>query len=201
MGTFLSSNAHRPWWLLWLFVGGVLVAVMLYGYVTRDGDLSYGRLTRIPETGVFAGWMVIPPLVIPGLSRFGIPVSTTFLILTVFDPRGLESMLVKSLLGYAVALVIGYLVYRFAMRAAERHFIETSRAGLRRADRVDGGNRGPREAAFRQTAGEGMTTSLARRRQRPMAQATSRVMCQGERGAYSLCFVFVDEDGEEDAVH
>ena len=31
--------------------------------------------------------------------------------------------------------------------------------------------------------------------------ATSRVMCQGERGAYSLCFVFVDEDGEEDAVH
>ena len=122
LGTFLSSNAHHPWWLLWLFVGGVLVAVMLYGYVTRDGDLSYGRLTRIPETGVFAGWMVIPALVIPGLSRFGIPVSTTFLILTVFDPRGLESMLVKSLLGYAVALVIGYLVYRFAMRAAERHF-------------------------------------------------------------------------------
>ena len=33
------------------------------------------------------------------------------------------------------------------------------------------------------------------------ASATSRVMCQGERGAYSLCFVFVDEDGEEDAVH
>ena len=32
-------------------------------------------------------------------------------------------------------------------------------------------------------------------------RATSRVMCQGERGAYSLCFVFVDEDGEEDAVH
>ena len=32
-------------------------------------------------------------------------------------------------------------------------------------------------------------------------QATSRVMCQGERGAYSLCFVFVDEDVEEDAVH
>ena len=39
-----------------------------------------------------------------------------------------------------------------------------------------------------------------RRREAPR-QATSRVMCQGERGAYSLCFVFVDEDGEEDAVH
>ena len=32
-------------------------------------------------------------------------------------------------------------------------------------------------------------------------KATLRVMCQGERGAYSLCFVFVDEEGEEDAVH
>ena len=36
---------------------------------------------------------------------------------------------------------------------------------------------------------------------RRTVEATSRVMCQGERGAYSLCFVFVDEDGEEDAVH
>ena len=30
---------------------------------------------------------------------------------------------------------------------------------------------------------------------------TSRFMCQGERGSGSLCFVLVDEDGEEDAVH
>ena len=126
LGTYLSSNAHRPWWLLWLFAGGILVAVFVYGYFTQDGDLSYGRLSNVPEIELFTWWMVIPPLVILGLTRFGIPVSTTFLILTVFNPRGMESMLTKSLLGYGVALLVGYLVYRFVMNTFERRFIETA---------------------------------------------------------------------------
>ena len=127
LGTFLVSNSHRPWWLLWLFAGGVLVAVFLFGYFTQDGDISYGRLAKIPKLETFSWWMLIPPAVLLGLTRFGIPVSTTFLILTAFNPRGLGSMLTKSLLGYAVALVVGYLVYRLVMRIAERRFIETSK--------------------------------------------------------------------------
>ena len=127
LGTFLSSNAHRPWWLLWLFAGAILVSVFVYGYVANDGDLSYGRLASVPEIEVFTWWMVIPPLVILFLTRLGIPVSTTFLVLTVFNPRGLESMLTKSLLGYGVAFVVGYLVYKFVMSTVERRFIETSR--------------------------------------------------------------------------
>ena len=130
LGTFLSSNAQRPWWLLWLFASGILVAVFLYGYFAArqlyDGDVAYGRLAKIPELQTHAWWMIIPPLVILALTRLGIPVSTTFLILTAFNPRGLESMLTKSLLGYAVAAVVGYLVYKFVMRIAERRFIETS---------------------------------------------------------------------------
>lgn len=127
LGTFLVSNSHRPWWLLWLFAGGVLVAVFLFGYFTQEGDVSFGRLAKIPEITTYAWWMLIPPAVLLGLTRLGIPVSTTFLILTVFNPRGLGSMLTKSLLGYGVALVAGYLVYRLVMRTAERRFIETSK--------------------------------------------------------------------------
>ena len=127
LGTFLVSNSHRPWWLLWLFAAGVLVAVFLFGYFTRDGDVSYGRLANIPEITTFSWWMLIPPAVLLGLTRLGIPVSTTFLVLTAFNPRGLGSMLTKSLLGYGVALVVGYLVYRLVMRTAERRFIETSK--------------------------------------------------------------------------
>ncbi len=126
LGTFLVSNSHRPWWLLWLFAGAVLVAVFLFGYFTQDGDVSYGRLAKIPEVMTFSWWMLIPPAVLVGLTRLGIPVSTTFLILTAFNPRGLGSMLTKSLLGYGVALVVGYLVYQLVMRFAERRFIETS---------------------------------------------------------------------------
>ena len=127
LGTFLVSNSQRPWWLLWLFAGGVLVAVFLFGYFTQDGDVSFGRLAKIPEVTTFSWWMLIPPAVLLGLTRLGIPVSTTFLILTAFNPRGLGSMLTKSLLGYGVALVVGYLVYRLVMRSAERRFIETAK--------------------------------------------------------------------------
>ena len=127
LGTFLSSNAHQPWWLLWTFAGGVLVAVFVYGYLARDGDLSYGRLAPISGMLVFEWWTLIPPLAILVLTRFGIPVSTTFLILIVFNPRGLESTFVKSMIGYAVAIAVGYLVYRLVMRGLERWFIETSR--------------------------------------------------------------------------
>ena len=103
------------------------MAVFVYGYLARDGDLSYGRLARIPEMLVFEWWTLIPPLVILVLTRFGIPVSTTFLILIVFNPRGLESMFVKSMIGYAMTIAVGYLVYRLVMRGLERRFIETSR--------------------------------------------------------------------------
>ena len=103
------------------------MAVFVYGYLARDGDLSYGRLARIPEMLVFEWWTLIPPLVILVLTRFGIPVSTTFLILIVFNPRGLESMFVKSMIGYAMAIAVGYLVYRLVTRGLERRFIETSR--------------------------------------------------------------------------
>ena len=126
LGTFLASNARRPWWLLWLYASSILVAVFMYGYFMNDGDVAYGRLSKIPEIETHAWWMIIPPLVILGLTRLGIPVSTTFLVLTAFNPRGLISMLTKSLLGYAVAAVVGYLVYKFVTRVVERRFIETS---------------------------------------------------------------------------
>ena len=130
LGTFRASNSHRPWWLLWLFSSSVLVAVFLFGHFIHN-DISYGRLTSIPEITTLNWWMLIPPVMLLILTRFGIPVSTTFLILTAFNPRELESMLAKSLFGYVVALVVGYLVYRFVMRASERHFIETSKRKLK----------------------------------------------------------------------
>ena len=32
LGTFLSSNEDKPWWVLWLFAGGILAFTLLYGW-------------------------------------------------------------------------------------------------------------------------------------------------------------------------
>lgn len=126
LGTFLSSNAHRPWWVLWLFAVSVLVVTILYGFYTHGGDVSYGRLEKFPPPEHFSWVYLLPPLFVLILTRFSIPVSTTFLILTVFVTTNLEKMLTKSLLGYLVAFVVAIVLYRLVIGVFEKHFIKTS---------------------------------------------------------------------------
>ena len=126
LGTFLSSNAHRPWWVLWLFASGILGAVLAYGWFVHGGDVSYGRLAKfpVPEGGI--SWIhVIPPLALLILTRVGVPVSTTFLVLTVFTISNLEAMLAKSMLGYLVAFVVAIVLFRLVFKRATEFFHRT----------------------------------------------------------------------------
>lgn len=131
LGTFLASNAHRPWWLLWLFAGSILLAVLFYGWFVNGGDPAYGRLEKfpVPEDGV--SWIhAIPPLALLILTRLGIPVSTTFLVLTVFavtggQPGNLGAMLTKSALGYVVAFVAAIVLFRLVFKRASEYFHRT----------------------------------------------------------------------------
>jgi phosphate/sulfate permease len=126
LGTFLSSNAQKPWWLLWLFACGILTFVLLYGWFNYQGDPSYGRLENIPFPTPFTWIYIIPPLGILLLTNLGIPVSTTFLILTLFAPENLGSMLTKSILGYGLAFSLGLGIYKFTIQGLETDFLKTS---------------------------------------------------------------------------
>ncbi|MEA2048925.1 MAG: hypothetical protein U9O64_10840 [Campylobacterota bacterium] len=128
LGTFLSSNAHRPWWVLWIFTMGILIVTMTYGYVVNGGDVSYGRLEKFPpiEPSAFSWVYLLAPVFILIVTRFGIPVSTTFLVLTVFTVANLEQMLIKSIMGYLVAFAVGFLLYRFVVGIFEMKFIKSA---------------------------------------------------------------------------
>ncbi len=124
LGTFLSSNGKRPWWVLWLFAGSILATTLIYGWYTTGGDVSYGRLEKYPLPDPFAWYYILPPLVLMSLTRTGIPVSTSFLILTFFNEKNLYGMITKSLLGYLVAFGAAVLVYILITRTVEKRFIE-----------------------------------------------------------------------------
>ncbi|NEO55731.1 MAG: hypothetical protein F6K54_23275 [Okeania sp. SIO3B5] len=126
LGTFLSSNSQRPWWVLWLFVCSVLLVVFFYGWITNDGDIAYGRLAEFPFPENFSWIYIVPPFVLLLLTNWGIPVSTTFLILTVFAPSNLTNMLTKSLFGYGLAFVTAILIYKFITKALEEKFLSTA---------------------------------------------------------------------------
>lgn len=127
LGTFISSNAHRPWWVLWLYISTILVVVLMYGWwVSGVGDASYGRLETIPFPKDGITWLyIVPPILLIILTKYGIPVSTTFLVLTIFSPSSLGSMLTKSMMGYAVAFIVAILVYRFVIKRISIYFNET----------------------------------------------------------------------------
>ena len=141
LGTFLTSNERRvPWYVLWLYAGLILSVVLIYGYL--QSDIDYGRLDRFNFPDTYQWYHLLPPLVLLSITRLGIPVSTTFMILTLFslsDIPGelgamtaslfdtstkLGGMIQKSLMGYIIAFSAGMGIFVAISRLTERHFIE-----------------------------------------------------------------------------
>ena len=142
LGTFLSSNAKRPWWILWIWISGLMVVTIMWGWFSNGGDPAFGRLSadgkNIPHPFDIGGtitWLfLLPPLALVILTRMGIPVSTSLLVLTAF--KGLvaqqqaktqsgavdlfASMMEKSLVGYAIAFVLGFVIFAVVLFAFER---------------------------------------------------------------------------------
>jgi phosphate/sulfate permease len=146
LGTFLASNAKRPWWSLWIWISGIMVVTVTWGWVANGGDPAFGRLAASGkdiahpnDIGGMITWLfVIPPLCLVILTRMGIPVSTSLLVLTAFKglmaaqqgetPAGavdlFNSMMRKSLVGYAIAFAVGLLIYAAVVYLMERKVAE-----------------------------------------------------------------------------
>ena len=128
LGTFINSNQKLPWWATFLFAGTVLVVVFGYGYVNYDGDPSWGRLSDVKKYPIFeVQWYhVVPAAMLLVITAFGIPVSTTFMILTVFAGlAGLQGMVIKSLQAYAFAFMAGLALYTLLAPTVERWFLKS----------------------------------------------------------------------------
>lgn len=128
LGTFINSNQKLPWWATFLFAGTILVITFGYGYMAFDGDPSWGRLSDPKKYPIFeVEWYhVIPAAALLVITAFGIPVSTSFMILTIFASlAGLQGMLVKSLQAYAFAFMTGLALYTMLAPTIERHFLKT----------------------------------------------------------------------------
>ena len=112
LGTFIASKSK---WFKWYTLAGTASLAMMvtitYGWWAYDGDISYGRLTRIPYQEI-QWYHAVAPGILLLLTRIGIPVSTTFLVLSAFASTVvLEKMLVKSVVGYGLAAVVAYICW------------------------------------------------------------------------------------------
>jgi hypothetical protein len=127
IGTFIASNKHRPWWMLWLFIGGIMLVTLGYSWVFNSGDVTFGRLSskgfaEAPQS--FAFLQVAGPLFLLILTRLKVPVSTTFLILTSFatSAKGITAVLTKSVSGYVLAFVSAIVLWLVIGKLIDRKF-------------------------------------------------------------------------------
>lgn len=152
LGTFIASNKKRPWWILWIFTGSVFFVTVLYSWlspmsvggeellrtetilgatISYGGDVSSGRLlSKGFDTAPshFSFLQVAAPIFLIVLTRFKMPVSTTFLLLTSFstEVKSVMGVLEKSLTGYVLAFAIGLLVWIVLQKKLERWFTGTA---------------------------------------------------------------------------
>ena len=112
LGTWIASNNERVnWKIMWAAASVVLLWALWYGWYMYGGDISYGRLNHIPFQEIQWYHACAPGLLLV-LTRVGVPVSTSFLVLSAFASTFvLEKMLVKSMMGYAVAAVAAYAIW------------------------------------------------------------------------------------------
>ena len=122
LGTYISSNADIKWYWMFAFMGSIFVGTMMYGF--GQYDPAFGRLEKFPDIEI-QWYHAIAPLFLIGLTRLKIPVSTTFLVLSVFASSVvMEKMLVKSFMGYAVSFVFAfgswYLISKYILNEGEK---------------------------------------------------------------------------------
>ena len=124
LGTFLATTKERPVWQVWLYTGTILFLTFLIGWYVNDGDMAFGRLDRVPYPEQLYWWHIVPPIVLLYLTKKGIPVATSFLIVSIFSSNTVIGlMIVKSFIGYIMALIVSMVLYFFIARKVEKIFL------------------------------------------------------------------------------
>ena len=111
LGTYIASNKRLSWLLQVILPLVVLNSTVLYAYFAHDGRCDYGRLNSIPEIPV-TWWHALAPLTVYFCTKWRMPISTSFMTLSVFAPGSvIESMVWKSCNGYVYAFAAGFLIW------------------------------------------------------------------------------------------
>ena len=127
LGTFIASKQKWfKWYTLASAASFVMIIAITWGWYSYDGDISYGRLNRIPFQEI-QWYHAVAPAILLVLTRVGIPVSTTFLVLSAFASTVvLEKMLVKSIVGYGIAAAVAYVCWIVISKFINEKFDEVT---------------------------------------------------------------------------
>lgn len=111
IGTFIESKKSIHWFPKIAVLGGLLVLVHVYGWWRDSGEIHFNRLDRFEEATQFNLVQLLAPIILVVITRMRAPVSTTFLVLSLFGGSNIDKMLTKSFLGYGIAFMVAMVLW------------------------------------------------------------------------------------------
>ena len=119
---------------MWIFIGGIFLGTVGYSWFVFEGDVSHGRLMakgfeKSPTNFHFL--QIAAPVFLLILTRLRMPVSTTFILLTSFAaaPAAVGKVLAKSMSGYVLAFVMGFVIFLLISQWAKKRFTGEAKFG------------------------------------------------------------------------
>jgi hypothetical protein len=130
LGTWIASSKNVNWKYMWAYASTILLGTIWYAWFNYGGDISYERLNKIPFQEV-QWYHAAAPAILLLLTRIGVPVSTSFLVLAAFAAQNvLQSVLMKSIMGYLIAGTVAYILW-FTVTALFRNIPVNEEHGKR----------------------------------------------------------------------
>ncbi|MCU0824328.1 MAG: hypothetical protein MUF77_06765 [Leptospira sp.] len=124
IGTFFESKKSVHWLQKIFVLGGILIFVHLLAWYFDSGEIHFNRLDTIPESNNFTLIQLLAPVVLVVITRLRAPVSTTFLVLSLFGGSSIENMLTKSFLGYGIAFLVAITVWAVLAKIDPHEYYE-----------------------------------------------------------------------------
>lgn len=118
IGTFIINNKIKFKSNL-IFITLSFTLSTLISWLIFDGNIDYNLLNNIEYKKNLAIAMIFIPLLLNVFTKYGIPVSATFLVIPLFsDSNTLNTMLIKTTTSYFLAFMVSFFIWNFI----KKHF-------------------------------------------------------------------------------
>lgn len=115
LGTLIASHPNKRW-ILWFGSSVILVTALIYSWVNFNQGIAFDRLESIPYTPIH-WYHLLGPVGLLILTRYGVPVSTSFMMLAMFSAGiVLDQIIIKSMVGYGLAFIVALVIWVVAAR-------------------------------------------------------------------------------------
>lgn len=112
IGSFIVNNKQK-FWSNWFFVSVNFTIATLISWFIFNGSLDYSFLKNVEYQKDLNIIIIFIPLLLNIFTKYGIPVSATFLIIPLFGSNStVHIMLTKTVTSYFLAFMVAFFVWR-----------------------------------------------------------------------------------------